>query len=180
MKERLRLFSTVIILAVFSLGNISYLKNQNFQKSQNEWLIKSIKFEDKRDWNGMLTHSLTWTEVQPQEEAAWFSLGNAYAECERYTEAIESYKHALNINNNYADIWFNLGLMYSKVGQYNEAIGSFKQSVNIDKEFLAAWVNLGITCYQVGQTNQVKEVYEVLKKLDQSTAEEFNNLFILH
>jgi tetratricopeptide (TPR) repeat protein len=145
-----------------------------------EWLKKSIILEEKKDWAGLLTHSLRWTEAQPQEDAAWFSLGIAYGESEQFIEAIKSFKQALNINRNSADTWFNQGLIYSKVGEYVEAIESFKQAVNINREFTSAWVNLGIAYYQIGQTSQVKEVYQILKKLDPVAAEEFNKLFVDH
>jgi tetratricopeptide (TPR) repeat protein len=181
MKKELQYFLVIIVLL---LGSNGYSKiatevpNTISSRPYSDWFKKAGGLEDKKDWAGLLTHSLHWTEAQPQEDAAWFSLGIAYGESEQFIEAIESFKHALNINRNNPDTWFNQGLIYSKIGQYVEAIDSFKQAVNIDREFTSAWVNLGITYYQVGRTSQVKEVYEILKKLDPSTAEEFNKLFI--
>jgi tetratricopeptide (TPR) repeat protein len=180
MKKRLPFLIIVILLAAFSLGNINYLKDSIPQKYQNEWSRKSVELEEKEDWKGLLKHSLLWTEAQPKDDVAWFSLGNAFAECEKYDEAIKSYKHALDINSSYADTWYNLGLMYYEIEKYEEAIDSLRQAVNINEGFLAAWANLGIIYYQLGHTNQVKEVYEVLKNLDSSIAEEFYNLFMLH
>jgi hypothetical protein len=110
----------------------------------HDLLKKSVELEEKEDWNGLLKHSLRWTELQPKEYAAWFNLGNAYAKSEQYNKAIESFKRALNINNNYSETWFNLGVTYNTIGQ----------------------------------RIQVKKIYKVLKKLDPSTAKEFQRLFI--
>jgi tetratricopeptide (TPR) repeat protein len=141
-------------------------------------LKKSVELEEKEDWDGLLKHSLLWTELQPQAYAAWFNLGNAYAKSGQYDKAIESFKQALSINSDYPEAWFNLGITYNTVGQYTESIDALKKTVDMDSENISAWVNLGINYYQVGQRSHVKKVYKVLKKLDPSTAKEFQKLFI--
>jgi tetratricopeptide (TPR) repeat protein len=183
MKKTLQYFLFIIVLFIGTSGYskiASEVSNTVASRPYSDWLKKAGALEEKKDWAGLLTHSLRWTEAQPQEDAAWFSLGVAYGESEQFIEAIKSFKQALSIHRNYADAWFNLGLIYSKVGQYVEAIDSFKQAVNINHELISAWVNLGITYYQVGQTSQVKEVYEILKKLDPSISDEFYVLFVKH
>jgi tetratricopeptide (TPR) repeat protein len=72
-----------------------------------------------------------------------------------------------------------LGTVYNTIGRYTESIDSLKQAVSIDHELLAAWALLGTVYYKVGQTGQVKEVYEILKKLDPSIADEFYKLFVI-
>jgi len=139
---------------------------------------KSLELEEKEDWNGLLKHSLHWTEAHPREYAAWFNLANAYAKCGRHKEAIESFKRALNINSSYSETWFNLGITYNSVGQYAESIDAFRKTVNIDREHIDAWVNLGINYHQTGQRSKVKKVYKALKKLDPITAKEFKKSFI--
>jgi tetratricopeptide (TPR) repeat protein len=141
-------------------------------------LKKSVELEEKEDWDGLLKHSLLWTELQPQAYAAWFNLGNAYAKSGQYDKAIESFKQALSINSDYPEAWFNLGITYNTVGQYTESIDALKKTVDMDSENISAWVNLGINYYQVGQRSRVKKVHKVLKRLDPSAAKEFQRSFI--
>jgi len=144
----------------------------------HDLLKKSVELEEKEDWNGLLRHSLRWTELRPHEYAAWFNLGNAYVKSGQYNKAIESFKRALDINSNYSETWFKLGITYNTAGQYVESIDAFKKAVDIDSENISAWVNLGMNYYQVGKRSKAKKVYKVLKKLDPSTAKDFKKLFI--
>lgn len=144
----------------------------------HELLKKSVELEEKEDWDGLLKHSLRWTELHPREYAAWFSLGNAYAKSEQYNKAVESFKRALDINSAYPETWFNLGIAYNSLDQYAESIDALKKAIDIDSKDIPAWVNLGINYYQVGRRRQVKKVHRVLKKLDPSTAKDFKRLFI--
>jgi hypothetical protein len=157
-------------------------RRQKMSKSSeinlHDLLKKSVELQEKEDWNGLLKHSLHWTELEPREYAAWFSLGNAYAKSEQYNKAVESFKRALDINSDYPETWFNLGNTYNSLGQYAESIDALKKAVDIDSKDISVWVNLGINYYQANQRRQVKKVYKVLKKLDPSTAEEFKRLFI--
>ena len=111
----------------------------------HDLLKKSVELEEREDWNGLLKHSLSWTELQPREYAAWFNLGNAYAKSGQYGKAIESFKQALNINSNYSETWFNLGIAYNSLGQRNQVKKVYKVLKKLDpstaKEFKKLFIN---------------------------------------
>ena len=79
------------------------------QTTYTDWLNKSMALAEKEDWAGLLTHSLRWTEAQPQESFAWFSLGFAYLDSGQYAEAIKAFNQGLRINPKKAEPWYWLG-----------------------------------------------------------------------
>lgn len=69
----------------------------------------------------------------PREVNAIYELGNAYAQSERYPEAVEAYHGALDANAGYDEIYFNIGaLLSSRLGRATEAIDYFR---------VAHWIN---------------------------------------
>ena len=176
--EDRKLYYALPVEWVYELPGRQHKISKASEIKLHDLLKKSVELEEKEDWNGLLRHSLRWTELRPHEYAAWFNLGNAYVKSGQYNKAIESFKRALDINSNYSETWFKLGITYNTAGQYVESIDAFKKAVDIDSENISAWVNLGMNYYQVGKRSKAKKVYKVLKKLDPSTAKDFKKLFI--
>ena len=75
---------------------------------------------------------------------AWYNLGVAYINLNRYNDAIEAYRQALRINPEDADAWNNLGIAYRHLNRYNDAIEAYRQALRINPEYAAAWYNLGV------------------------------------
>ncbi|MFH0889492.1 MAG: transglutaminase domain-containing protein [Planctomycetota bacterium] len=55
--------------------------------------------------------------------------GERYSKEGNYPKAIESYKEALNLNPDDANIWYNLACAYSLAGQINEGLEAVKKSL---------------------------------------------------
>lgn len=56
------------------------------------------------------------------EESACHCLGYIYGKKEDYTQAIESFKKALELNPNFKQVWLSLATVYDKSGKYGEAL----------------------------------------------------------
>jgi len=110
------------------------------QTTYIEWFNKSLALIEKKDLMGLITHSLRWTEAQPEQSAAWFSLGFAYYIADQFTEAIEAFKQALSINPEDASTWYILGKVYSKTDQFTEAIKALEQALSINPEDADFWL----------------------------------------
>ena len=67
-------------------------------RSQTEWLKRAIALEQMKDWQGMLDWCRKWTKSEPKNADAWYNLGIAYVNLNRYNDAIEAYRQALRIN----------------------------------------------------------------------------------
>jgi len=70
--------------------------------------------------------------INPNDAEAYYDLGTAYGNLNRYQKEVEAYKQAININPNFAEVYCNLGVAYGELGRYQEAIEAFKQAIQID------------------------------------------------
>ncbi len=71
-----------------------------------------------------------------------FNLGDEHHRHDRYPEAIESFKQAIQINPKFAEAHFNLGFAYYQLERYSEAIESHKQAIRLNPEFAKAHYGL--------------------------------------
>ena len=62
------------------------------------------------------------------------NLGAAYGKSGMPEEEIESYRHALRINPDDADVHYNLGVVFIGAGMHKEAIESFQEAVRINPD----------------------------------------------
>ena len=68
--------------------------------------------------------------VSPDDEEAWFDLGNAYYNTERYTEAVTAYQKATELSPQWETAHFYLGDAYSQLQRYKDAATSYIEAVN--------------------------------------------------
>ena len=142
---------------------------------QSEWLKRSIALEKRKDWQGLLDWSLKWTKSEPKNVLAWYNLGYAYDELNRYNDAIEALRQAVRIDPEYANAWNNLGAAYVELKRYNDAIEALRQAVRIDPEDAVAWYNLGTAYAFSGNRTEALNVVRELRRLDPVNADKLFN-----
>ncbi|NEO44729.1 MAG: tetratricopeptide repeat protein [Moorea sp. SIO4A3] len=69
--------------------------------------------------------------IKPDFAEAWINRGVALHKLYRYSEAIEAYNQALELNPNSADAWSNKGAAYWAKGQYDRAINAMEKALQI-------------------------------------------------
>jgi S1-C subfamily serine protease/Tfp pilus assembly protein PilF len=127
-------------------------------------LIKKASALNKnRDWSGLLTHSLRWTEARPEDASAWSSLGYAYEKSGQPAKAIEAYQQALRflpegVSGEYLP--YRLGIAYGQSGQSAEAIESFQQALRFNPEYADAWYRLGLVYIKSGLNAKAIEAFQ--------------------
>jgi len=84
------------------------------------------------------------TKENPDDAAAWTSLGNLYFDAGNHQKAIAAYTRSLALNPNDANVITDLGVMYRRSGQPNKAIESFDKAAKIDPKHETALFNKGI------------------------------------
>ena len=84
------------------------------------------------------------TKENPDDVAAWTSLGNLYFDTGNHQKAITAYTRSLALNPNDANVMTDLGVMYRRSGQPNKAIESFDKAAKIDPKHETALFNKGI------------------------------------
>jgi Flp pilus assembly protein TadD len=102
------------------------------------------------------------------------SLGLAYHKSGRLKEAIRSYRRALDLRPDDAEVSNNLGVAYAESGWYKEACESYRQAIRHRPDYTAAHYNLGAAYLVLNKKREALEQYSALKTLNAGLA---NHLF---
>jgi len=149
-------------------------------RSQSEWLTRAIALELSKDWLGLLDWCMKWTTNKPEDAVAWYRLGVAYGELNRYNDADEAYRQALRINPEDAAAWYNLGVAYGELNRYNDAIEAYRQALRINPEDAAAWYNLGATYGELNRYDDAIKAYRQALRINPELAASWNNLGVAY
>ena len=84
--------------------------------------------------------------------AVYCSLGKAYLGQKNYTQAIESFQHAITLNPAYATAYSNLGTALLTQQKYEEAIGYFHRAIALSPA-ADSYNNLGYCLLRQGEYN---------------------------
>lgn len=80
----------------------------------------------------------------PKNAGAAVQLGNTYFDAERYADAIDWYKKALEIDPKNPDASTDLGVSYYYTNQPDEALKQFEHSLQVDPKHTKTLLNKGI------------------------------------
>ena len=127
--------------------------------SRTVWLKRAIALEKKEDWYNMIDWCRKWTEIEPKNAEAWYSLGVAYGNLKLNNDAVDACRQALRINPELAEAWNNLGLAYGNLERNNDAIEAYRQALRINPELIEAWNNLGIAYGRLNRYNDAIEAH---------------------
>jgi len=144
--------------------------------SEVQWLNRAAALGSKKDWRALQALADRWTKAQPHSAIAWFALGEADDNLGQYTQAIDAYRQALQINPQDAGAWVNLGLAYFHAGQYTQAIDAFRQALQINPQDAGAWTNLGGAYDVAGQYTQAIEAERQALQINPQDAKAWQNL----
>ncbi|MBN2367228.1 MAG: tetratricopeptide repeat protein [Calditrichaeota bacterium] len=70
-------------------------------------------------------------ELYPEDEQAYYLLGNSYFSQHDYNLALGEYRRATEINANFAPVYNQLGYAHKYLGNYQEAEEAFKQYIKL-------------------------------------------------
>jgi tetratricopeptide (TPR) repeat protein len=77
--------------------------------------------------------------------------GNEHYYRGEYSEAIEHFDSALEIDNKNSKAWINKGLALHSLGKYDEAIRCYDKTLEIDSENAKSWYNKGNALRNLGK-----------------------------
>ena len=83
----------------------------------------------------------------PDDEAIWRELGNAYFDRDQYLKAIDAYQRSLEIGPGNANVWTDMGIMYRRIGEFRKAIDAFDMAVGEDPSHQMSRFNRGIVLF---------------------------------
>jgi tetratricopeptide (TPR) repeat protein len=93
----------------------------------------------------------------------WNNLGTTYYNQGDYTDAINAFLNAVNIDPNLAIAWNNLGIAYQANNQYSQAQDAFQHAISINNGYDEGWSNLAYVYQYQGRNddynNAMKHVH---------------------
>ena len=84
------------------------------------------------------------TKAEPNNAAAWATLGHFYYDSDLAAEAVRAYERSLELAPRQVDIWSDLGVMYRRIKQFDKAINSFDQAAALNPKHVTSRFNKGI------------------------------------
>jgi len=110
--------------------------------SQTEWSKRAYDLEQLKDFQDMLDWCRKWTKSEPEDTVAWYGLGVAYRNLNRYNDAIKAFRQALRINPEYAGVWYNLGVACDLSGNPTAALDAVRKLRRLDPALADKLLNL--------------------------------------
>ena len=104
--------------------------------------------------------------------------GAVYIKLKKLNLAHQSYKSALLINNNSADILHNYGYLLKLEGKTTEAINYLKKAIEVNPNYDEAFNNLGICFHHEGDLDKAIFHYKAALKVNPKRYDIYNNLGI--
>ena len=147
-------------------------------RSQTEWSKRAVALQQMKDWQGLLDWCLKWTKSEAENAEAWYELGEAYFNLNRYNDAVDAYRQAIRIEPENATAWLKLGFAYLYLNRYNDAADAYRQAIRINPEDAAAWFNLGLAYFLSGNRHAALEAVQKLRRLDPERADKLFNLIV--
>jgi tetratricopeptide (TPR) repeat protein len=111
------------------------------------------------------------------EVQALFDAGLQLAQQEKYAEAIEQFKKALEKDPEQANIMGNMADCYSKMDKNNEALELYQKAIAIKPDDAALYTNMGVILSKLGKNTESQEAFKKAASLNPaSSAQNFYNM----
>lgn len=80
----------------------------------------------------------------------YFYRGSCYNELADYSNAIEDFSLAIQMNPTFSNAYLGRGVTLSNLGQYDRAIHDYNEAIKIDPDLSNAYLNRGLAYYATG------------------------------
>lgn len=112
----------------------------------------------------------------PDNAENYYNLGVVCNDLNRYDEAIEAYKKAIELKNNYIEAQCNLGVTYENLNKNNDAFDAFKNAVFIDSNNFGANFGLANVYRKIGNYDEAIKFYKKAIESKRNSYESYYNL----
>ena len=93
-------------------------------------------------------------KICPEKAVYHISFGNVLLDLERRDEAVSSYKNALALNLDNADLLNNLGNSFKSLGEPDKAISCYRSAIKIKPDYAEVYYNLGLLFDEQGKPEE--------------------------
>jgi Flp pilus assembly protein TadD len=112
-------------------------------------------------------------------EMVFCEKGSALADRGKHPEAIDFFKKALQVRDDFPLAHNNLGLSYGSLGQRDLARGHLERAILLDRNFALAYNNLGCLFLEMGELEAAETQLKLALEKAPDMAKALNNLGII-
>ncbi len=112
---------------------------------------------------------------------AWRELGMIYLSQNRYSEAIDAFQSALELDSSQAILYYSLGLGLTALEDFSAAISAYEQAINLAPDWGDAYHQLGQVWLELGEFEQAEKYYKTAIGLNPKNSDfylDFGNLLV--
>lgn len=103
-----------------------------------------------QDWEAVIDKYENLIAENPHNPEYHKELGNAFHRSGQYDLALEEYRTALHIDNNYFPAQYNMGNTYFVIEEYHQAIIAWQKAYIMNAQLEHAIYNIAFTYYKLG------------------------------
>jgi len=146
-------------------------KHNEKVKTLNASLAQAKQLEGAGNYDEAITVLQQATQVDPNQDLVWFSLGDAQRGAKKYPEAIESYQKAIAIKSTVGAYHNNLADAYAKSGQTEKAVQEYDAAAKAEPAQAATYYfNEGAVFTNTGKTDEAVAAFNNAIQADPTKA----------
>jgi tetratricopeptide (TPR) repeat protein len=154
-------------LAKFAEDNIKVDKTNS-----NWWIVAGYAYAQKGDRKRATEYYAEVVRLTPDDLLGWNLLTQSYRLTGQPERAIQTANRALNVSRDAPETWYLLGESYGDLNRYELAVKSYQEALRIDQRYSNAWLGMGKAYARLGRDAEVRQVAQVLEKLNPAMAKE--------
>lgn len=101
---------------------------------------------------------------------AYNNLGTAYLRSEVYSEAIDAYQRAVDLDGTDPIHHYNLGLALQKAGHNEESVVAFQRAIELEPRYGKAYLSKALSYQRIGDLPKARQSLETLLLVDPQNA----------
>jgi predicted O-linked N-acetylglucosamine transferase (SPINDLY family) len=125
-------------------------------------LLEAVLLTKSGRWSEGIAMAEAIVEKNSTEALTHFTLGFVQHECHSLSDALVSYKRAVEIDPAFVEAWNNLGAVYRQLGQFADALKSLGVARTIDPDNLSVIYNEAVS---LGQTKNKEKASQLFAEL---------------
>lgn len=133
---------------------------------------KGLSYYDQGRWHEAIEAFEKAALAEPDYALAYFGLGITYSRLELWEKALASFAKSVALSPHHAEAYLGLGVAYTVLGRNNDALEVCRKAVQIKPQYAQAHYALALIYLKLGDQASALEAWGILKKLDQSLADE--------
>lgn len=107
------------------------------------------------------------------------ALGSVYDDLGQTGQAVESFKAALKLRQDYVEAYTNLGVAYERSNNLPEAESALEKALAVNDKHVPAWFNLGIVRYRKNDKQGARRAFSEAVQRDPHHTDALTNLSVV-